>query len=97
LARVKIRYKAPDATEDDGATQIEAGFVSENIAASFEKADPDLQWAASVAAFAEILKQSPYANTVAVQTISTTMAKHAGTDADRLEFVGLLATALSLL
>ena len=97
IALVKIRYKAPDATEEDEATQIDTGFGVEGMSATFEAAHGDLQWAAAVAAFSEILKQSPYANSAALQSISATLAKHAGTDADRLEFLSLLGTAMSLL
>jgi len=58
LARVKLRYRDPWATADAPEYEVSAGLeLAENSA----EMDPDFAWAASMAAFAEILKASPYA------------------------------------
>ncbi len=60
-------------------------------------ADADLRWAASVAAFAEILKQSPFADRNALPIIQTVVSEQAARDADRAEFAQLFAKARTLL
>jgi Ca-activated chloride channel family protein len=60
-ALVKVRYKAPDATEQDPAAEVTRSLPADGIAGSWSELDPDFQWAYAVASFAEILKDSPYA------------------------------------
>ena len=61
LCRVRLRYKAPTASEEDPAQQMEQRLAAGQVAANLESAAADLQWAAGIAAFAEILKRSPFA------------------------------------
>ncbi len=56
-----------------------------------------MRWATAVAAFAEILKKSPYADRAFVPMIETIVAQQAVLDADRLEFGQLFARAKALL
>lgn len=97
LCRVRIRYKDVDATEDDSAYEVEEAIFPADVASSFDDADSDLQWASAIAAFAEILKESPYAQYDALDAIESVVNARAGTDADRLEFVSLFGVARTYL
>jgi Ca-activated chloride channel family protein len=97
LVLVKVRYKDVDATEDDPAYQVAAGLAVADVGALLAAADEDLRWAAAIAAFAEILKHSPYGDPAQLATIDDIVSGSAGQDADRLEFLGLFETARGLL
>jgi Ca-activated chloride channel homolog len=60
-ALVKVRYKAPDATEQDPALELSESLTAAAIAEDWSELDSDFQWAYAVATFAEVLKGSPYA------------------------------------
>ena len=87
---VKVRYKTVDAVDTTPAiemsTSLPAGLLSEQLSG----ADADLQWAAAVAALAEILKTSPYADKTLLPSIRSIAAAQAARDADRAEFATLL-------
>jgi Ca-activated chloride channel family protein len=68
-ALVKVRYKAPDATEQDAALEVNQTLAADGIADAWSSLDGDFQWAYAVASFAEILKSSPYATKSALTTI----------------------------
>ena len=68
-ALVKIRYKLPDATEQDAALEVNRTLAEDGIADAWSSLDGDFQWAYAVASFAEILKGSPYAANSALSTI----------------------------
>ena len=57
------------------------------IESEMTDASSDLQWAAAIPTFAEILKQSPYAKPNALPTIEEIVTSNAGDDTDRLEFI----------
>lgn len=97
LCRVRIRYKGPNATSDDAAQEIEAGLAESTILPDVASASADLRWAIAVAALAEILKESPYADRTALPTIESLLKASAGTAADRLELLDLFAKAKPLL
>jgi len=97
LALVKVRYKDVDATEDEPAYQVAEGLVAGEVAALLADTDGDLQWAAAIAAFAEILKHSPYGSADQLPAIGEIVSGSAGADADRLEFVSLFEAARGLL
>ena len=97
LALVKIRYKHPGAAEEDAALQIDSGFDADAAHGAFEDASGDLQWAAAIAAFAEILKGSPYGDASHLSQIDAVTAAHAGARADRQEFRALFGQAMGLL
>jgi len=94
---VKVRYKAVDAIDTTPATEIAGSLPSALLTESFSAADPDLQWATAVAALAEILKGSPYADRSFLPTIQAIAAAQAGLDADRAEFATLLGKIASKL
>ena len=61
-------------------------------------ADGDYRWAAATAAFAEILKESPYARPDLLEGIGNILHADAGTtDPDRAEFVTLFDLARPML
>lgn len=97
LVRVKIRYKEVGAEESDPSEEISAGLTVAAAGGAFEDAPGDLQWAASIAAFAEILKESPFADAGNLEVIESVVSAHMGKDADRVEFSTLLETAIGLL
>lgn len=86
-ALVKVRYKAPDATEADAAAEVNQSLPADGIADSWSKLDADFQWAYAVASFAEILKDSPYATKSALNTIEQIIGQPAHDEtAERVEF-----------
>ena len=97
LCRVRIRYKGVNSDEEDEAFETQQGLSPGEMQSSFADTDSDFQWAAAIAAFAEILKGSPFAHPEAIETIQLIVDSQAGTAADRLEFIGLLQTARTLL
>lgn len=97
LAHVKIRYKKVDAPADAEAWQVDAGVTAEGLSPSFDDADGDLRWAAAVAAFAEVVKDSPYGDPAHLPSIQAVVAAEKGGDPDRVEFAELLAAAAEAL
>lgn len=97
LALVKVRYKAPNAGPEDAASEVAAAFAPEAIAADPTLADADLRWAAAIAAFAEILKHSAFAERDALDAIGATLAAQAERDADRAAAVQRFQQARALL
>ncbi|MBN2574044.1 MAG: von Willebrand factor type A domain-containing protein [Deltaproteobacteria bacterium] len=87
---VKVRYKPVDGTDATPAIEIAGSLPTVLLTESFLAADADLQWATAVAALAEILKTSPYADRSFLPTIRAVAAAQAGRDADRAEFATLL-------
>lgn len=97
LCEVRLRYKDVDATEDDPAYQSNFPLTPHMVSASLEETSGDYQWAVALAAFAEILKHSPYGDVANLDTIEALTTPWAGTDPDRVEFLGLLSVAKGLL
>ncbi len=97
LALVKVRYKAPDASEADPAAEIAAHLTSDEVITTLAGADADMQWAAGVAAFAEILKNSPFANRAALANIAAIVEAQKTRDERRAEFATLFTRAQPLL
>jgi len=97
LCEVRVRYKDVTATEDDPAYQSNFPLTPHMVAASLDETSGDYQWAIAIAAFAEILKHSPYGDLANLSTIEELTSAWAGTDPDRNEFLSLLATSTLLL
>jgi len=93
LCRVRVRYKGPNASEDDRADEMQAGLVAEAIQPELAQASPDMQWAVAIA----ILKESPYAQPAALEMIEGLLVSNAGSAMDRQELLTLLAKARGLL
>ncbi len=97
LAMVKVRYKAPAATQTDPAKEIQARLAQAQVLEALAMADADMQWSAAVAAFAEILKRSPFANPSYLEFIESVTKAQATRDEGRTEFAQLFAKARPLL
>jgi Ca-activated chloride channel family protein len=93
LVLVKVRYKHVDAVEADPAMEVSSSLTPGQIAPAFAAADLDMQWALAIAAFAEILKKSPYANPGHLDIIGNIANAQANSDADRGEFLQLFTAA----
>jgi Ca-activated chloride channel family protein len=89
---VRVRYKAPMAGDADPATEVAASLSPAALALGVE-GDADTRFAAAVAAWAEILKGSPYADRAQLDAIEAVATAQAGRDAGRAEFARLLALA----
>jgi Ca-activated chloride channel family protein len=97
LALVKVRYKTIDAADTDPALEVSTTLPATAPQAWLDVADQDLRWATAVAALAEILKGSPYADKTFVPAIRSVCAAQATRDADRQEFDTLLEKIVPLL
>ncbi len=91
MATVRVRHKKPD-----GMTASEQSFVynAGAVATSLSDAPKDLQFATAVAGFAEILRESPYAENLSYALIEEVArsATSAG-QTDREEFLALVKKA----
>jgi Ca-activated chloride channel homolog len=87
---VKIRYKTVDAVDTTPAVEMSTALPAALLSDGLAAADADLQWAAAVAALAEILKASPYADKTLVPQIRAIASAQAVRDADRAELAALL-------
>ena len=67
LAKVSIRYEDPDTHK---VTEVSEKFLVENLKAKFEDASPGLQFAATIAQFAEILRESFWVKEGCLKTVS---------------------------
>jgi Ca-activated chloride channel family protein len=93
MVLVKVRYKDVDAAEADPAYEVRSTITTADIKESHGAANGDFKWAAAVAAFAEILKESPYANMDGLSTIEDIVTEKNWLDSDRAEFVTLFNKA----
>ncbi len=98
LVLVKVRFKRPRASAEDPAQEVSASLRPGQIAASIQEADEDLRWASAVAAFAEILKQSPYARLEEdLESIERIAGSQAGRSPRHAEFLQVTQAARRLL
>jgi Ca-activated chloride channel family protein len=97
MVLVKVRYKDVGAAEEDPAKEVSATMTRAEITSSVKAADPGFQWAAAVATFAEILKESPYAVSSSLGDIEAIVATEEWLDADRQEFKDLFLLAKPLI
>lgn len=84
LVRVKLRYKAIAAGETDPAREV-VSSLPPAAPEALAPADADLEWAVGVAAFAELLKQSPYALPEQLDALDALFASRADRDPNRAE------------
>lgn len=97
-ALVKVRYKAPDATEQDAAAEVNQSLPADGIADSWSALDADFQWAYAVATFAEVLKQSPYSSASSLDVVEEIINQPANdNDEDRVQFRASFVEAKRLL
>jgi Ca-activated chloride channel homolog len=97
LVQVKIRYKHIDAGATDAALELSESLAPSAVAEAIDDADPDLQWASAVAAFSEVLKQSPYGSSVDLDALGAIFEAQSARDDDRAEFYQLFLAARGML
>ncbi|HMI91387.1 MAG TPA: von Willebrand factor type A domain-containing protein [Polyangiales bacterium] len=97
LALVKVRYKTPAATDRDPASELTAAFAPDAIASDPGAANADLRWAEAVAAFAESLKDSSFAEQDRLDALGATIEAQRGRDRDRAAFADQFKKARALL
>lgn len=97
FVRVKVRWKDVGASVDDPAHELTSSLVPADVTTSIEDADPDLLWASSIIAFAEILKDSPFASTADLPRIQQLIEAQADRDVDRAAFVRHFTATRALL
>jgi Ca-activated chloride channel family protein len=88
LLTVSLRYKLPEATE---SVLMEVPAV--DSAAAFESASADFKFAASVAAFGMILRDSPLKGTASIEDVLKIAAGATSNDSARSEFVSMARKA----
>lgn len=90
LATVRIRNKEPQ-----GYKAVEQAFdlYDSDVRAKLSDSSNDFQFAAAVAAFAEILRKSPYAKNLSLDLVEEIARSSAGNREDRKEFLGLIKKA----
>jgi Ca-activated chloride channel family protein len=93
LLTVKLRFKQPD-----GDTSVLREVPLAARGGAFTEASANLRFAASVAAFGMLLRESPFAGDATFAWVATTAAKALGTDAGgwRTEFLDLVRQAAAL-
>ncbi|QDT14975.1 von Willebrand factor [Alienimonas californiensis] len=96
LLTVNLRYKAPNATKEDPATEFNVP-VPDSMKA-FEEASADYRFAAAVAAFGMLLRNSEHSGTAKLGDAAAWAEAAVGEDAGgyREEFVGLAEQAARL-
>jgi Ca-activated chloride channel family protein len=94
LLVLRVRYKQPDA-----ATSTRMDVPLADRGAAFSSADADFRFAASVAAFGMILKESRYQGGATLPWVLDTATASRGQDRGgyRDEFIGLVQKAIALL
>lgn len=90
---VKIRYKNPGAAESDPAYEVAQSLAPSDVATDIESTSQDFRYAAAVAAYAEILKESPFADPAALNVIESILQAQKARDEDRAEFLTLFKAA----
>ena len=79
LLTVKIRHKAPDSTTSERS--YEAAFVDHGTVADYANASPDFKFAAAVATFGLVLRDSPYKGNATLGAAIELAQESKGTDA----------------
>lgn len=91
---LRVRYKQPD-----GNTSVELSqAIADTRKTSLDTASDDLRFAAAVAAFGQLLRQSPYTGTFGYADVKALAEKSAGHDKNgyRREFLHLVELARAL-
>lgn len=97
VVEVRLRYKPPGSAIADPAIPIAFTLGEHRLHASLDDAGDDLRWAAAIAAFAEILKESAYADVANLALIAPIIDAQRDDDPDRSELATLFATARLLI
>lgn len=95
LVLVKVRYKPVDAIAEDPAIEVRASLAA--VADDIAVADEDLRWSVALAAFAELVKDSPFADNAHLDQVSAIFAEQAERDSSRQEFHRLVQNVINQL
>jgi Ca-activated chloride channel homolog len=95
LMTVKLRYKAPEA-RGSGDTSRLLSFAITDALKSLSDATPDARFAAAVAEFGLLLRDSPHKGDASWSEVFALASGAAGEDASRREFLELVKRAQSL-
>ncbi len=90
---VKVRYKTPGASETDAAFEVSQSLTPQDVLDGLEGTQSDFQYAAAVATYAEILKDSPFADRGALDAVAEILSAQKGRDSERGEFYDLFVQA----
>jgi Ca-activated chloride channel family protein len=93
LATVRVRHKEPRGTK---AEEQAFGYHASELRPGLSDASKDFQFATAVAGFAEILRDSPYAEDLSFDLIDEVASAATDGRSDRREFVELVRKAKSL-
>ena len=96
IATIQLRWKTPDTRQ---VTELNQNFNTFDLAASFRDASPRYQLAVIVAQYAEVLRQSPWAEGVSLKEINRQagrVAEMLHQDMDVQEFYRLVSRAAEL-
>ncbi len=88
---VRLRHKEP--LGSDKATEVAVPMSPSSIAASFDAAPADFRFAAAVAGFAEILRQSPHARGASLGDIEKIARAASSGRGDQQEFLDIARRA----
>ena len=93
MLTLRVRYKLPDAAE---STRMDVPLTDRG--AEFSRASQDFRFAASVASFGMVLRDSPYKGTSTMRTVLDIATGSRGQDRNgyRTEFISLVRRAASL-
>ena len=94
LAKVMVRHKAP---QGHSASEQSFMFTAQSLHPALSQASADFQLATAVAAFAEVLRESPYASHISfdlIKEIAQGSSRH--DQQDRQEFLSLVDRAKAL-
>ncbi len=97
LLRVKVRYKERDAGEEDPAFEVTSSLAPADLRAGLADASSDHQWAVAVAAFAEVLKGSPFADRAELPAVGEVLQANTADHRNREELLPLFDRAVELL
>jgi Ca-activated chloride channel homolog len=97
MVLVKVRYKKPGASAEDLSKQVTASLGFGQAPLAFDDADSDLRFASTLAAFAEILKTSPYARPDMADDLLEILDETSGDHMDRLQLREQMVQAFELL
>ena len=97
MVEVRVRYKEVLASPEAPALEVTRSLRSQELLGRLDQGSSDLQWSAAIAAFAEILKDSPFASAENLSVIEELVTANTGQKGDRLEFLNLFRSAKTLL
>ena len=96
LVRVAVRWKDVDAGETTAASEVSQGILEAAVLDDFAAATDDFKWATAIAAFAEILKGSPYSSMDNLESIGSIVAGDSKSTWAREEFAELFTQAIEI-